>query len=106
MLGHTPEGVELSELCSRYRDLYGHQLVLSRYGLRGFEQLLVLLGDRVHVERIRDKNVLKSTSDGQPGGFCDGREGPKTNHKPSGESKDKYIQMFCLYYLSNTEADK
>uniref|UniRef100_A0A3B3RWP0 Wu:fj29h11 n=1 Tax=Paramormyrops kingsleyae TaxID=1676925 RepID=A0A3B3RWP0_9TELE len=79
MLGHTPEGVELSELRSRYRELYGRRLILSRYGLRGLEQLLVLLGDRVHVERVRDKNVLKRTSDSHPGGFCDLREESKTN---------------------------
>nr|XP_023686990.1 uncharacterized protein LOC111853852 isoform X2 [Paramormyrops kingsleyae] len=89
MLGHTPEGVELSELRSRYRELYGRRLILSRYGLRGLEQLLVLLGDRVHVERVRDKNVLKRTSDSHPGGFCDLREESKTNRKPSAVKMEK-----------------
>ncbi|KAJ8413728.1 hypothetical protein AAFF_G00082350 [Aldrovandia affinis] len=62
LLRSTPGGVELPKLRSRYKDLYGRQLTLSDYGLGGLQELLMVLGNQVCVERLNNKNVVKEAS--------------------------------------------
>ncbi|KAG9350267.1 hypothetical protein JZ751_026621 [Albula glossodonta] len=59
MLHCAPGGVELSKLRSKYKDMYGCKLTLSDYGLGGLQELLVVLGDQVFIDRLNKKNVVK-----------------------------------------------
>ncbi|XP_048088539.1 uncharacterized protein wu:fj29h11 isoform X4 [Alosa alosa] len=59
MLCEIPEGVNIAKFLSTYKRHYGRQLVLSNYGLAGFQDLITALGDQVCVERIEDRNVIR-----------------------------------------------
>lgn len=59
MLHGFPEGVNVAKFLSTYKRHYGRQLVLSKYGLAGFQDLITALGDEVTVERIEDQNVIR-----------------------------------------------
>ncbi|XP_065109604.1 uncharacterized protein [Paramisgurnus dabryanus] len=56
-----PEGVEVSKLTNVYRRVYGKRFgPLTNYGLAGIQGLLDDLGDQLCVERIYNKNMIKS----------------------------------------------
>ncbi|XP_062381766.1 uncharacterized protein wu:fj29h11 isoform X2 [Sardina pilchardus] len=59
MLCEIPEGVNIAKFLSTYKHHYGQQLILSNYGLLGFQDLITALGDQVRVERIGDRNVIR-----------------------------------------------
>lgn len=56
-----PEGIEVSRLTFMYRRVYGKRFgPLTSYGLSGLQELFEQLGDRVHVERIYNKNMIRA----------------------------------------------
>ncbi|XP_050980031.1 uncharacterized protein wu:fj29h11 isoform X2 [Labeo rohita] len=58
-----PEGIEVSRLIFMYRRVYGKRFgPLSSYGLEGLQELFEELGDQVSVERIYNKNMIKSAN--------------------------------------------
>lgn len=59
MLHGFPEGMNIAKFLSTYKRHYGQQLVLSNYGLAGFQDLISALGDEVSVERTEDQNVVR-----------------------------------------------
>uniref|UniRef100_A0A672LXB6 Uncharacterized LOC107595630 n=1 Tax=Sinocyclocheilus grahami TaxID=75366 RepID=A0A672LXB6_SINGR len=58
-----PEGIEVSRLIFMYRRVYGKRFgPLSSFGLEGLQELFEELGDQVRVERIYNKNIIKSVN--------------------------------------------
>ena len=85
MLCGIPEGVNIAKFVSTYKRHYGQQLVLAKYGLVGFQDLITALGDEVCVERIGDRNVIKIATGVhhlQNPSSCQGR----TGHAPHAHS--------------------
>uniref|UniRef100_A0A673I198 Uncharacterized LOC107720215 n=1 Tax=Sinocyclocheilus rhinocerous TaxID=307959 RepID=A0A673I198_9TELE len=58
-----PEGIEVSGLIFMYRRVYGKRFgPLSSFGLEGLQELFEELSDQVRVERIHNKNIIKSVN--------------------------------------------
>uniref|UniRef100_A0A8C2JT10 Wu:fj29h11 n=1 Tax=Cyprinus carpio TaxID=7962 RepID=A0A8C2JT10_CYPCA len=58
-----PDGIEVSRLIFMYRRVYGKRFgPLSSYGLEGLQELFDELSDQVRVERIYNKNIIRSVN--------------------------------------------
>ncbi|XP_056326181.1 uncharacterized protein wu:fj29h11 isoform X1 [Danio aesculapii] len=58
-----PNGVEVSRLTIMYRRVYGKRFgPLSSYSLSGLQELLDQIRDQVYVERIYNKNLIRSVN--------------------------------------------
>ncbi len=56
-----PDGIVVSRLIFMYKRIYGKRFgPLNSYGLEGLQELFEEISDQVRVERIYDKNIIKS----------------------------------------------
>ncbi|XP_028675398.2 uncharacterized protein LOC114665152 isoform X1 [Erpetoichthys calabaricus] len=54
-----PDGIDLCQLRTSYKEMYRKKLILAKSGIETMQELCVLLGNTVSIERRDQKNIIK-----------------------------------------------